>query len=222
MLVVDSAGEKHVWAYTNRLIEDEGAGAYILGHAQDVTEQIEMQKALRESRDALLEAEKKLARSDVLTDLANRRAFYERAEQERKRAGRYGRPLSLAYIDLDNFKQVNDTRGHDAGDQVLSSVATVLKNNLRAEDLAARLGGDEFALLLPEAGDAAAAFVIHKLHRLLTAAMQERNFPVTFSMGLVTYDEVPQNIEEMVQKADDLMYEVKRQGKNAIRHLKSK
>src|SRR5438045_3027529 len=106
MLVVDSAGEKHVWAYTNRLIEDEGAGAYILGHAQDVTEQIEMQKALRESRDALLEAEKKLARSDVLTDLANRRAFYERAEQERKRAGRYGRPLSLAYIDLDNFKQV--------------------------------------------------------------------------------------------------------------------
>ncbi|HLQ51832.1 MAG TPA: diguanylate cyclase, partial [Terriglobales bacterium] len=206
MLVVDSAGEKHVWAYTNRLIEDEGAGPYILGHAQDVTEQIEMQKALRESRDALLEAEKKLARCDVLTDLANRRAFYERAEQERKRAARYGRPLSLAYIDLDNFKQINDTRGHDACDQVLTNVATVLKNNLRAEDLAARLGGDEFALLLPEAGDAAAAFVIHKLHRLLTAAMQERNFPVTFSMGLVTYDGVPQNIEEMVQKADDLMY----------------
>src|SRR5260370_18147291 len=201
MLVVDSAGEKHVWAYTNRLIEDEGAGPYVLGHAQDVTEQIEMQKALRESRDALLEAEKKLARSAVLTDLANRRAFYERAEQERKRAARYGRPLSLAYIDLDNFKQVNDTRGHDAGDQVLISVATVLKNNLRAEDLAARLGGDEFALLLPEAGDAAGAFVIHKLHRLLTGAMQEPAFPLTFRTARLSYHGTPHHIEEMGEKS---------------------
>jgi diguanylate cyclase (GGDEF)-like protein len=88
--------------------------------------------------------------------------------------------------------------------------------------MAARLGGDEFAVLLPEAGDAAAAFVIHKLQRMLTAAMHENNFPVTFSVGLVTFDPVPENTEQMVQKADALMYEVKRQGKNAIRHLKSK
>ena len=164
----------------------------------------------------------RVSRADPLTMCLNRRGLRERADAELAHSLRHGMAFSVLVLDLDNFKQVNDTRGHDAGDQVLSSVATVLKNNLRAEDLAARLGGDEFALLLPEAGDAAAAFVIHKLHRLLTAAMQERNFPVTFSMGLVTYDEVPQNIEEMVQKADDLMYEVKRQGKNAIRHLKSK
>lgn len=222
MLVVDSAGEKHVWAYTNRLIEDEAGAPYVLGHAQDVTEQMKMEKALNESREALLEAEKKLARCDALTGLANRRAFYERAEQERKRSARYQRPLSLAYVDLDNFKHVNDTHGHETGDQVLTTVAAVLGKNLRSEDLAARLGGDEFAVLLPESGDAAAAFVIHKLHRLLTAAMQEKQFPVTFSVGLVTYDPVPQSTEHMVQKADELMYEVKRQGKNAIRHLKSK
>jgi diguanylate cyclase (GGDEF)-like protein/PAS domain S-box-containing protein len=221
MLVVDSTAQKHVWAFTNRLIKDEGGAPYILGHAQDVSEQTRMEQALRESKDALLEAEKKLARCDALTGLANRRAFFERAEQERKRAARYRRPISLAYVDLDNFKQVNDTRGHEAGDQVLTSVANIL-GTLRSDDMAARLGGDEFAVLLPEAGDAAAAFVIHKVHRLLTAAMHEKNLPVTFSIGLVTFDPVPDNTEVMVQKADDLMYEVKHRGKNAIRHLKSK
>jgi diguanylate cyclase (GGDEF)-like protein/PAS domain S-box-containing protein len=222
MLVVDSTGQKHVWTYTNRLISDEAGAPYVLGHAQDVSEQMRMEQALRDSQDALLEAEKKLARCDALTGLANRRAFYERAEQERKRAARYRRPLSLAYLDLDNFKQVNDTQGHETGDQVLVCVAAVFGKNLRSEDMAARLGGDEFALLLPEAGDAAAAFVIHKVHRLLTAAMHEKKFPITFSLGLITFDPVPENTEQMVQKADDLMYEVKRQGKNAIKHRKSR
>jgi diguanylate cyclase (GGDEF)-like protein/PAS domain S-box-containing protein len=221
MQVVDRAGEKHTWTYTNRLINNEAGAPYVLGHAQDVTEQMRMEQALRESQSALLEAEKKLARCDALTGLANRRAFYERAEQERKRAARYRRPISLAYVDLDNFKQVNDTHGHEAGDQLLINVAKVL-GTLRSDDMAARLGGDEFAVLLPEAGDAAAAFVIHKLQRMLTAAMHEKNLPVTFSIGLVTFDPVPENTEQMVQKADDLMYEVKKHGKNAIRHLKSK
>jgi diguanylate cyclase (GGDEF)-like protein len=104
----------------------------------------------------------------------------------------------------------------------LVTVAGILQNNLRAEDVAARLGGDEFALLLPEAGHASAAFVINKLHRLLTLAMQEKNSPVTFSMGVVTYDIAPESTEMMVQKADRVMYEVKRQGKNSIRHVRSK
>ncbi|HZR29221.1 MAG TPA: diguanylate cyclase [Terriglobales bacterium] len=222
MVVLNSAGQRRIWAFSNRLIQDTSASPYVLGHAQDVTEQVQMQRALRESRDALLEAEKKLARSDALTNLANRRAFYEQAEVERKRAVRYARPMSMAYVDLDNFKRVNDTSGHEAGDQVLITVASILQNNLRAEDLAARLGGDEFALLLPEAGHASAAFVMNKLHHLLTSAMQEKQFPITFSMGVVTYDTAPESTEIMVQKADEVMYEVKRQGKNSIRHVRSK
>ncbi len=221
MAVVDSKGEKHIWYFTNRLFHEPGTAPYVLGHAQDITQTIEMQKKLHESQEARIEAERKLARCDALTGLANRRAFYERAESERKRAIRYTRPLSLAYIDLDNFKQVNDTSGHEAGDQLLVSVASVLQNNLRAEDFAARLGGDEFALLLPESGHAAAAFVITKLHRLLTSAMQEKGSAVTFSMGLVTYEVAPESAEQMVQKADELMYSVKHHGKNAIRHIRS-
>ena len=181
---------------------------------------IDAQERLRESQEARLEAERKLARCDALTGLGNRRAFYERAEAERKRAARYDRPLSVAYIDFDNFKQVNDTSGHEAGDQLLVSVAGILEKNLRAEDFAARLGGDEFAVLLPETGHAAAAFAINKLHRLLTAAMKEKNSLVTFSIGLVTYERAPENTELMVQKADEMMYMVKRQGKNGIHHVR--
>jgi diguanylate cyclase (GGDEF)-like protein/PAS domain S-box-containing protein len=221
MLVVDSQGDQHVWFFTNRLFQEPGIAPYVLGHAQDVTQERQMQRALRESQEARLEAERKLARCDALTGLANRRAFYERADSERKRAVRYARPLSVAYIDLDNFKQVNDSSGHEAGDQLLVTVATILRNNLRGEDFAARLGGDEFALLLPESGHAAAAFVINKLHRLLTAGMQEKGAPVTFSMGLVTYEAAPESAEQMVQKADELMYVVKHNGKNAIRHIRS-
>ncbi len=216
MQLVDSNGRNRVWSYTNRLIHDAGTDAYVLGFAQDITEKIEMHKALRQSQEAALEMEKKLSRTDSLTGVANRRAFYESADIERKRATRYTRPLSLAYIDLDNFKQVNDQSGHETGDQVLSRVGEILQENTRAETVVARLGGDEFAVLLPEADAASATSVTNKLHHLLTKAMRESGWPVTFSIGVVTYDKPPESIELMVQAADELMYRVKRQGKDRV------
>ncbi len=216
MPLITRDGQKLVWSYTNRLLRDAGKSAYVLGHAQDVTERLEMQKALLKSQRATLETERRLSRTDGLTGAANRRAFYETAEVERKRALRYGRPMSLAYIDLDNFKQVNDQSGHDSGDRVLVCVAEVLRKHNRAENLVARLGGDEFALLLPEAGQISAGVVINKLRGLLNNAMRENGWPVTFSIGVVTYDKPPENMEEMVQVADKLMYTVKREGKNKI------
>jgi len=216
MPIIDDLGQQRVWLYSNRLMREEGKAPYVLGHAQDITEQLEAQRALRQAQESALEMEKTLSRSDPLTGLANRRAFYETTEAERKRAGRYGRPLSLAYIDLDNFKQVNDQSGHDTGDRVLIRVADIMRKNIRAEAVAARLGGDEFALLLPEAGHAAASVVIQKMHRSLTAAMEENNWPVTFSVGMVTYDKPPESANEMVQAADELMYTVKHEGKNRI------
>lgn len=217
MPVMDSKGQKLVWSYVNRLIDDGmGKPAYVLGHAQDITERIKMQKALRASQEATLAMEKKLSRLDPLTGLANRRAFYERAEIERKRCIRHKRPLGLAYIDLDNFKQVNDQSGHEVGDQVLVCVAATMQNNLRTEDLVTRLGGDEFALLLPETDGAKASFVIHKLHGLLMSAMLEKGWPITFSIGLVTFEEPAESIDQMVHRADELMYTVKHGGKNRI------
>jgi len=216
MRLLDKAGRERVWFFSNRLIQNSNGDRYVLGHAQDITQMMEMQRAFRDIHQAALETEKRLSRTDDLTGVANRRAFYETGEVERKRAGRYGRPLSLAYIDLDNFKQVNDRSGHDTGDQVLVCVGEILQKNTRAEIVAARLGGDEFALLLPEAGQAAALSVINKLHGLLNRAMREKDWPVTFSIGVVTYDNPPESTEQMVQAADELMYRVKRQGKDRL------
>jgi diguanylate cyclase (GGDEF)-like protein/PAS domain S-box-containing protein len=216
MNLIGSTGRKLVWSYTNRLIHDPGRGTFVLGHAQDITERLEMQEALRESQAAALATEKRLSRTDALTGVANRRAFYETAEAERKRSVRYGRPVSLAYIDLDNFKQINDQSGHETGDQVLACVAETLRKNIRAESLVARLGGDEFAVLLPETDQVAASLVTNKLRDLLATAMREKDWPVTFSVGVVTYDKPPQSTEQMMHAADELMYRVKREGKNSV------
>src|SRR5260370_42176202 len=102
MAVVYCKGENQICYSTNRLFHEPGTAPYVLGHAQDITQKIEMQKKLHESQEARIEAERKLARCDVLPGLANRYAFYETSESAGKRSIRYTRPLSLAYIDLYN------------------------------------------------------------------------------------------------------------------------
>jgi diguanylate cyclase (GGDEF)-like protein len=168
-----------------------------------------------------LDREKELARSDPLTGVANPRLFTELATAEIKRARRYRQSLSVAYIDIDNFKDINDQLGHSTGDELLRVVATTMRNNLRAVDIVARLGGDEFALVLPEAGASAAPLVLQKLRLELLAAMERNRWPVTFSVGLITFPTPPFSVQEMINRADTLMYEVKRAEKNSIKHAVS-
>jgi diguanylate cyclase (GGDEF)-like protein len=167
---------------------------------------------------SVLEQEQDLARTDSLTGALNSRQFYELAGREIDRAKRYNRPLSIAYIDLDNFKEVNDVYGHSAGDDLLRFVATTIKDNARASDIIARLGGDEFILLLPESDDAAAATFMKRLRWLIIEGMPEFRFPVTLSVGLITYLVPPGFLEETIHEVDTLMYYVKNSTKNAIRH----
>jgi diguanylate cyclase (GGDEF)-like protein len=164
-----------------------------------------------------LTREKYAARTDYLTGLANRRHFFETAEQEIRRARRYLQPFSVAYIDIDNFKEVNDRRGHAAGDRLLQSVGGVIRDNVRAVDFPARLGGDEFAVLLPQARAEAARTALSKLQQLLAETMRNERWPVTFSFGVVTFLKTPESVDEMIRKADGLMYAVKAEGKNAIK-----
>ena len=168
---------------------------------------------------AALERAERLARTDYLTGVANARYFFELASAELARARRYERPLTLAYIDVDNFKGVNDRLGHSAGDAMLRVLAETIQGRIRRSDVIARLGGDEFALLLPEAGYEAAEAAMRKLRGYLSELAQERGWPVTFSMGVVTCVSPPDvTLDEMVKAADRLMYSVKRSGKNQIRH----
>ena len=160
--------------------------------------------------------EEKLSRVDPLTGLYNRRSFSEVAGAEIERAKRYGRPLSLAFIDLDNFKTVNDTFGHEMGDEVLTTMAGVFRDELRSTDIVGRFGGDEFAIMLPEAGAAASMAAMSKLKDGVASAMSGRGWPVTMSLGLVTYEAAPPDLEEIVKEADALMYSVKDSTKDRI------
>ncbi len=164
-----------------------------------------------------LERETELSLTDPLTGAFNRRYFRGIAGEEIKRAGRYGHPFSLAYLDLDGFKVVNDTLGHSAGDQVLQVVVDTMNHVTRATDVVARLGGDEFAVLFPETGAEAGREATRHFQVALLDAMREHDWPVTFSIGLATFDEPPASVNEMIKVADGLMYSVKETTKNAIK-----
>lgn len=160
--------------------------------------------------------ESRLAREDALTRLPNRREFHERGLQAFAQAQRQGAPFAAVFIDLDRFKEVNDSLGHAAGDRLLVVVARVLGEQLRASDIPGRLGGDEFALLLPNMHAADAAPYVDRLRARLLAAMQAHGWPVTFSIGAACYRKPPRDFTMLIKQADALMYEVKHGGRDRI------
>jgi diguanylate cyclase (GGDEF)-like protein len=160
--------------------------------------------------------EQRLARTDDLTGAANSRWFVALVEAEIARHRRYRHPLSLIFLDCDNFKAVNDGRGHAAGDELLRRIAVAIEDSLREVDVVARLGGDEFAVLLPETDALAAAHVTSKMTRALAEVGGDCN--VTFSMGVVTCHKLPASVDALVAEADQAMYEAKNSGKNTARY----
>jgi diguanylate cyclase (GGDEF)-like protein len=172
---------------------------------------------LLSSLRARLEGEQLLARTDALTRVANRRAFFEAAELELERCRRHGRPLTLAYVDIDDFKDVNDRLGHAEGDALLACVARTLRGSTRAVDAVARLGGDEFGVLLPETDGPTAEALLARLRTTLLEAVAERRWRVGFSIGAATFVTPAASADELTARADALMYEAKRTGKGSIR-----
>ncbi len=156
------------------------------------------------------------ASTDALTGIFNRGAFRERLQHDLQIAQRNRKPLTLALLDLDNFKSLNDTHGHARGDQALSCAAQVLKRVTRAMDTVARLGGDEFVLVLPETDQPGAEEVISRLRHELSGALEDVAPGVTCSIGVLTFRNVPATVEAAVGAADGLMYQAKRRGKNTV------
>lgn len=172
----------------------------------------------RKRLKSLLEREASLARVDPLTGLQNGRAFREHVTQDLARARRDEKAVTLMYIDIDNFKRVNDRHGHAAGDALLAEIAAVIRRTLRESDHAARLGGDEFALLLWDAdtriGDLVAKRLIDDI-RALGDAYPESSLGA--SAGLSTISSSHTTAEALLHEADQAMYEVKRAGKGRVR-----
>lgn len=163
-----------------------------------------------------LERERDLARIDPLTGVANTRCFLEVVHTEVQRARRARYPLTLAYLDIDDFKTVNDELGHAAGDALLREMAGMIRQSLRGTDVVGRLGGDEFAVLLLDAGEGQAEAVLERIRQGLAATRVGAREPVTFSIGSVTWAGGEQAAEEFVKAAENLMYMAKRAGKDRI------
>ncbi|MHB0947720.1 MAG: GGDEF domain-containing protein [Gemmatimonadaceae bacterium] len=194
-----------VWNATTRLLFF-GSFAWLLSELRSAMEQL----------GAALERERELSRVDPLTGIQNAQGFREVATHELRRAARYRRDVGIVFLDLDDFKRVNDTWGHATGDEVLREVATLLAGNLRQSDTVARMGGDEFAILLPETDEPAARVIVEKLQRRLLERFTARQWPVSVSVGAVVAHAPNQSVDQLLQAADGLMYGVKRRGKNGV------
>ncbi len=200
--------EKVFLVSVSPLSDETGRATRFVHVAWDISEQKRLEERLRE-----------LATSDDLTGLANRRHFLELASQELVRAERYGGDVSLLIMDIDHFKRVNDTFGHDIGDRVLKSVADVSRESLRNIDILARLGGQEFAALLPHTGLEQAASVAERVRLAVAenAVMTPRGgLQVTISIGVSEAATGSFDLDSFFRCADEALYAAKRAGRNRV------
>jgi diguanylate cyclase (GGDEF)-like protein len=171
---------------------------------------------LLSSLQSAYETEYQLAHTDGLTGVMNWRSLQEALQVELARRERYRYPITVAFIDVDNFKQVNDNYGHGRGDTLLQEVAYLMVQGIRSSDMLGRAGGDEFIIIMPHTNQAQAQQVLPRLHHDLMQMVQTFHMPIGFSIGVVTYDQLSATAEEMISTADQLMYQAKAGGKNQI------
>lgn len=190
-----------------------GATIFIWACASRIGTYLLMAELSSRMRD-LLHKHESQARTDGLTGLSNHRDLRLQAERLIAVAAREKSPLSAAFIDCDNFKQVNDQLGHAAGDEVLRAVARVLSSCTRPSDVAARVGGDEFVLLLPATDRTGGRIAVARLQAELASAMESLGRRVTFSIGAATFDEPPRTVDDLLARIDECQYRAKNAGKD--------
>lgn len=196
-----------VWGRATRLTRAPEPD-WVVGVIEDITDRKRLEQALS-----------KMAKTDPLTSLANRAQFFEHGELERYRANRYGHSLTVLMIDIDYFKQVNDTYGHSVGDQVLVMVTRHCSQLLRPTDMMARIGGEEFAVVLSETNLEQACALAERL-RVETAQQQVlfegQNVFVTISIGVAQLRPDDSTFDAVLRRADDALYQAKREGRNRV------
>ena len=211
--IVTNRGKIKYLHTEGRVRKFKDAPTEVMGISMDVTEEIE----------AKLQAEH-MAFHDPLTNLLNRRAFLEKIDFLTKLAKRHEQMLAVLFLDLDNFKFVNDSYGHSVGDELLIKVANILKNSVRDTDLIARIGGDEFVIVLTDVKDADSVEQIgKKLLNLITRnfVIKHHSCTVTASLGIALYPDDATEPETLLQYADAAMYEAKKLGKNRYQFFNS-
>ncbi len=166
-----------------------------------------------------LESLEELSYTDNLTTLANRRYFYKRLHEELNRAGRYDRKLALVIFDIDELKKINDTYGHQAGDEIISQIGMILKTSIRTIDVVARYGGDEFCIIMPEADKDTCMKFVKRLHKKIINATFDlehvgKSISCTISMGVSIYPDHAENCKKLLYAADMALLKAKESGRN--------
>ncbi len=174
----------------------------------DVTQRVAMEREME-----------RMATTDALTGASNRHQFFQHAEQELKRAQRYGQALTVMMLDIDYFKSINDNHGHQAGDVVLRGLSSLIINTLREPDIFGRLGGEEFAAVLPETEIEGGMLVAERLrHDLASLTVKSKDAEISFtvSIGVTEIEKSDMSIEEAINRADEALYRAKRTGRNRV------
>jgi diguanylate cyclase (GGDEF)-like protein/PAS domain S-box-containing protein len=206
------------WEYISisAIADEKGHISHFVAVKDDITARKDAEEKIQ-----LLNAElEKLAMSDYLTNLYNRRFFMQRGEEEFKRAKRSQHPFSVLMLDIDKFKSVNDTYGHETGDLVLKQIAVTLKYNLREIDILGRVGGEEFAALLPDTSLQDARISAERVRQAVqneTLLAPGAALSVTISVGAAAFAPDMLKIDDVLRNADSALYEAKHSGSNCVR-----
>ena len=214
---------KLYWEYASisAITDPLGNITHLVAVNEDITDRKAAEEKIR-----LLNAElEQLALTDYLTNLFNRRYFMQRGAEELKRANRNTQPLALLMLDIDEFKKVNDTYGHEAGDLALKQVALALKSSLREIDILGRMGGEEFAVLLPNTLLDNATLLAERIRQSIAnipfqMSVEALIIPITISIGVAAYTEDMSGIDDLLRNADKALYYAKNNGRNCVMKYK--
>ena len=218
-VVTHSGLQEWLEIYTYPILNNEGVVTHVIEYVRNITDR---KRAEEESQRFIKELET-LSSEDSLTGLQNRRMIFERIRHEIERVRRYNAELSLIFCDLDYFKEINDTYGHKAGDEVLRTIADILRRSVRTSDVIGRYGGDEFLLVLPQTALKGA----QELAERIRVAVQDMAFEMpggksvntTMSIGVAFYDGNENDVDALLNRIDTALYVSKRSGKNRVYSL---
>ena len=209
--------EKNIRQQAEMIAEEKSRELYLKG--EELKNALQAEEQTRKEIEILYKEVERLSLIDPLTELSNRRSFFADAHRTLQLATRHQRKLSCAMLDIDFFKKVNDTCGHDFGDKVLIAVAKACKKEMRQTDLLARFGGEEFCFLFPETDLNGAALIAERIRHAISQLefdAAKNNFSVTVSIGVSKLLDSNDNMENMLKRSDECLYKAKETGRNSV------